>query len=155
MTLEDFITFRLKDNLKGLYYGDEHLEVSQCGFYHHENRKSDGYLCLRYSITETHGFDTHTKKYYLECSFCYEYLPKSSYFSEGLSFKILGFKVHLDNADDDDMKVLGEVMRKVKRAIQNIPLVNKDEMKSIGVELEGLNKEEWFMRQLDLWFLFH
>lgn len=137
MTLEDFITFRLKDYLKGLFLGDDHLEVTQCGFYHHEGHKHDGYLCLKYIKKERHSYDTYTSEYYLECNFRWEYLPKTSYFHDGLSFSVLGFKVHLDNADDDDMKVLQEVMLTVKSAIRDIPLVTYDEMESIGVEVLG------------------
>lgn len=134
MKLQNFISFRLKDYLKGLFLGDDHLSVTQVGFYSHDDKKNCGYLCLRYTKKERRGYDTYVHEYYLECNFRYEYLPKSSYFSEGMCFKVLGFKVRMDNADDDDMKVLAEVMGLVRGAIRDIPKVNKDEMKSIGVE---------------------
>ena len=137
MTLEDFISFRLKDYLKGLFLGDDHLEVTQCGFYHHDGHKNDGYLCLHFTKKERQGYDTYLHEYYLECNFRWEYLPKTSYIHGGLGFNVLGFNVEMINADDDDMKVLGEVMSMVKGAIRDIPLVTLEEMDSIGVELLG------------------
>ena len=57
MTLEDFISFRLKDYLKGLFLGDDHLSATQCGFYSHDGKKNCGYLCLRFTKKERRGYD--------------------------------------------------------------------------------------------------